>query len=120
MQQIISYLAIGLGAGILSGFLGIGGGLLIVPALVLLVGFSQHQAQGTSLALLSFPIGLVALINYYKAGMVNFKAALFMLITFVIGSYFASKFAVTLPENIIKKVFAVLLFAYSIKLFMDK
>jgi uncharacterized membrane protein YfcA len=120
MQQIVTYLAIGLAAGMLSGFLGIGGGLLIVPALVLLLGFSQHTAQGTSLALLSFPIGLIALINYHKAGMVNYKAAIFMVMTFVIGSYFASKVAVTLPENIVKKVFAVLLLAYSIKLFTDK
>lgn len=120
MQQIITLLLIGLGAGILSGFLGIGGGILIVPALVLFVGLTQHQAQGTSLALLSFPIGLIALIHYHKAGMVNYKAALFMLITFLIGSYFSSKVAVTLPEHIIKKVFGVLLLFYAIKLFTDK
>lgn len=112
-------LLIGLLAGIFSGILGIGGGIIVIPALVMLLGFSQQQAQGTSLGLLLPPIGLLAVINYHKAGFVDIKAAGIMCVTFIIGSYFASKFAVSLPEAIIKKLFAAFLLFYSIKLFME-
>ena len=120
MHQIIILLVIGLAAGIISGFLGIGGGLIIVPALAMLLGYSQHQAQGTSLALLLPPIGIFAVLNYHKAGFVDIKAAALMCITFIVGSYFASKVAVELPENILKKIFGVFLLFYALKLFMDK
>jgi len=120
MYSTIVLLGIGLAAGIISGFLGIGGGLIIVPALVMLLGYSQHQAQGTSLALLLPPIGIFGVMNYHKAGFVEIKSAAFMCVTFIVGSYFASKVAVTLPENILKKIFGVFLLFYAIKLFMDK
>lgn len=119
-MEIIILLLIGLAAGLASGILGIGGGIIVIPALVYLLNYSQKSAQGTSLGLLLLPIGLLAVINYYKAGYVNVKAAGIMIITFVIGSYLSSKFAVTLPENIIKKIFAVFLLFYSIKLFLGK
>lgn len=120
MSEIIILLLIGLVAGIASGFLGIGGGILVIPALVLLLNYSQKAAQGTSLGLLLPPIGLLAVLNYYKAGYVNLKAAGIMIITFLIGSYLSSKIAVTLPEGIIKKVFGVFLLFYAIKLFFGK
>jgi hypothetical protein len=120
MMEIIILLLIGLAAGIASGFLGIGGGILVIPALVLLLNYSQKAAQGTSLGLLLPPIGLLAVLNYYKAGYVNLKAAGIMIITFLIGSYFASKIAVNLPENIVKKVFGVFLLFYAVKLFFGK
>jgi uncharacterized protein len=120
MEQIIYFLAIGLTAGVVSGVLGIGGGIIVIPALVYLMGFSQKEAQGTSLGLLLPPIGLLAVINYYKAGYVNIKAAVIMSVAFILGSYLSSKFAVSLPENIMKKIFGVFLLFYAIKLFFEK
>jgi hypothetical protein len=119
MNQTIILLLIGLAAGLMSGMLGIGGGIIIIPALVTILGYSQKEAQGTSLGLLP-PIGILAVMNYYNAGYLNLKAAGIMIITFIIGSYITSKFVVSLPENIIKKIFALFLLFYSIKLFMDK
>jgi uncharacterized protein len=120
MNEIIILLLIGLVAGIASGVLGIGGGILVIPALVYFLNYSQKAAQGTSLGLLLPPIGLLAVINYYQAGYVNLKAAGVMIVTFLIGSYLSSKFAVNLPDTIIKKVFAVFLLFYAIKLFFGK
>jgi len=120
MSDILTFLAIGLIAGLVSGVLGIGGGIVIVPALVGLVGFTQKQAQGTSLGLLLLPIGIFAVLNYYKADLVNLKAVGFMCITFIVGSYISSKFAITLPEGVLKKIFATFLLLYSIKLFLNK
>ena len=120
MTEIIILLLIGLAGGLASGMLGIGGGLLVIPGLVLFLSYSQKAAQGTSLALLLPPIGLLAVINYYNAGYVNLKAAALMIVTFLIGSYFSSKFAIGLPESVIKKVFAVFLLFYAVKLFFGK
>lgn len=113
-------LFIGLLAGLASGFLGIGGGIIVIPMLVGLLGFSQKAAQGTSLAMLLPPIGILAVLNYYKAGSMNIKAALIMCVTFIIGSYLSSKFAVSLPEVTVKRIFALFLMAYAVKLFFWK
>lgn len=119
-MEILVLLTIGLIAGFFSGFLGIGGGIIIIPALVYILGYSQQQAQGTSLGLLLPPIGLLAVINYYNAGYVNIKAAAIMCITFILGSYISSKIAVELPETLLKKLFASFLLFYAIKLFLEK
>jgi uncharacterized membrane protein YfcA len=120
MEKTLILLGIGLAAGIFSGFLGIGGGLIIIPLLVLFLGFSQHTAQGTSLGLLLPPVGVLAVMNYYKAGFVDIKAAFIMVITFLIGSYLSSMLAIQLSETIIKKIFAIFLLTYSMKLFFGK
>lgn len=120
MQQIITLLLIGLAAGLMSGMLGIGGGIVIVPLLVAFMGFSQQAAQGTSLGLLLPPLGILAVLNYYKAGYVDLRAVLIMSITFVLGSYLSSKFVVNIPETVVKKIFAVFLLFYSAKLFFGK
>ncbi len=120
MSDTIILLLIGLAAGLVSGILGIGGGIIIIPMLVGFLGFTQKEAQGTSLGLLLLPIGILAVMNYYKAGYVNLKAVGIMIITFVIGSYLSSLYAVNLPENVLKKIFAVFLLFYAIKLFMEK
>jgi hypothetical protein len=120
MYQTIVLLIIGLAAGIISGFLGVGGGIIVIPALVMLLGYTQQQAQGTSLGFLLLPVGILAVFNYYKAGLINPKAVGIMCITFLIGSYFSSKAAITLPEGILKKGFGVLLVIYALKLFTDK
>ncbi|MEW6194320.1 MAG: TSUP family transporter [Bacteroidota bacterium] len=120
MNETLILLLIGLSAGLVSGLLGIGGGLIIIPMLVGLLGYTQKSAQGTSLGLLLLPIGILAVLNYYKAGFVNVKAVGLMVVTFVIGSYLSSAFVVNLPENILKKIFAVFLLLYSVKLFLEK
>lgn len=120
MYEISILLLVGLIAGIMSGLLGIGGGIIIIPALVSLLSFSQQKAQGTSLALLLPPIGVLAVMNYYKANAVDLRAAAFMVVTFLIGSYFSSKIAINLPEIVVKRIFGTFLLFYAIKLFMDK
>ncbi len=120
MQETVILLVIGLLAGALSGILGIGGGILVIPALVMALGFSQKTAQGTSLALLLLPIGILAVYNYHKAGYVNSKAALIMAVTFMLGSYLSSQFVVSMNEVLVKKVFAVFLFIFGLKLFFNK
>ena len=119
-MEVFILLILGLVAGLMSGFLGIGGGIIIITALVYILGYSQQNAQGTSLGLLLPPIGLLAVLNYHKAGFVNIKAAAIMCVTFIIGSYISSKLAVDLPEAILKKVFASFLLFYALKLFIEK
>ncbi|MCB0699262.1 MAG: sulfite exporter TauE/SafE family protein [Chitinophagales bacterium] len=118
---IIAALLIGLVAGFMSSMLGIGGGVVIVPALVLIFGMSQKMAQGTSLAVLSFPVALVAAYNYHKAGYTDWKIALLMIGTFVLGGYLGSKLVVGLDMTIVKKIFAILMIVLAVKyLFFDK
>lgn len=114
MKEILILIFIGLLTGLLSGLLGIGGGIIVVPLLVLLLGYSQHTAQGTSLAMLLPPIRLLAVINYYQNGDVNIKAAIILIITFLIGSFISSKFAISIDENILKKGFAIFMLIYAI------
>ena len=114
---LIILLLVGLAAGVLSGMVGVGGGIIIVPALVYFVGLSQHAAQGTSLALMLPPIGILAAMNYYKAGMLNIKYALIIAIAFVIGGYLGSKISITyISEAMMKKVFGVIMLVAAIKL----
>jgi uncharacterized membrane protein YfcA len=120
---ILMLIIIGIAAGMLSGLVGIGGGVVIVPALVYLLAFSQKQAQGTSLAILLLPIGILAVLNYYKDPAVHLDVKVVALITlgFVAGSYFGSKLALSLPDATVKKVFGVFLMLVAIKmLFIDK
>lgn len=109
-------LVIGLCAGILSGLVGVGGGLIIVPALIFFLGFNQHQAQGTSLGLLLLPVGFLAVMNYYNKGNVDVKVVAIMSIAFIAGGWLGSKLALRLPEDTVKKVFAVFLFYSAFKL----
>ena len=120
MSDTIILLIIGLVAGLLSGMLGVGGGIIVIPMLVGILGYTLKEAQGTSLGLLLLPIGILAVMNYYKAGFINLKAVGIMSITFIAGSYLTSKFAVTLPDQIIKKMFAVFLLFVALKLFLGK
>ncbi|MFN4285900.1 MAG: sulfite exporter TauE/SafE family protein [Lacibacter sp.] len=113
---IIGILLIGLAAGMLGGLVGVGGGLIVVPALVFFFGYSQHAAQGTSLGLLVFPVAILGMLNYYKQGYVDFRVVGLLAISFVVGSYFGSKWALSLPQETIKKYFAVLLFYTAFKM----
>lgn len=114
-------IVIGFAAGMLGGLIGVGGGLIVVPALVYFLSYSQHQAQGTSLGLLVLPVAILGVINYYKKGFVDPKVVGLLAIGFVLGSYFGSKFALNIPQTTLKKVFAVFLLVLSVKmLFLDK
>ncbi len=120
INEIILLIIIGFLAGIVGGSLGLGGGIIIVPALVFILGFTQHHAQGTSLAVLLFPVGILGVINYAKNGYVNYKYAIILIIAFVLGSYLGSIISVHLPAKILKKVFAVFLLVISVKMFFGK
>lgn len=115
-EIIIILILVGLAAGILSGLVGVGGGIIIVPALVFFLGFSQIQAQGTSLGLLLLPVGIFAVINYYKAGHIDLKVVGIMSLAFVAGGFIGSKLALRLDQEIVKKIFAVLLFYTAFRL----
>ncbi len=118
METIVILLLIGLAAGFLGGMVGIGGGVLIVPALVLLLGLSQHMAQGISLAMILFPVGILGVINYYKNGFVDLRFAGLLAIGFFAGSYLGSKFSLSLPQDTVRKIFAIVMILLSIKLLM--
>jgi uncharacterized membrane protein YfcA len=120
-NQILLLLLTGSLAGLIAGIMGVGGAIIIVPFLVFFLGLSQHEAQGTSLAVLLLPVGIFAVINYAKQGYVNYKFAAALVISFVIGSYFGSMFALKLPDKVLHKIFAVLLIAIGVKmLFTNK
>lgn len=118
---IIGILAVGLLAGFLSSLVGIGGGVVVVPALVLIFGITQKTAQGTTLAMLSFPVALVGAYNYYKAGAVDWKIAAMLACTFMVGGFLGSKIVVGLDMSVVKKIFAVMMLIIALKyLFFDK
>jgi uncharacterized membrane protein YfcA len=120
LQIILSLILIGILAGVLSGLVGVGGGIIMVPLLVMFFGFNQHQAQGTSLAVLVVPVTAVAVFNYYKEGQINIKYAAIIAVFFVVGSIFGSKFALTLDQKLLKKIFAVVLLVIAGKMLLDK
>lgn len=116
MPPILIYIAIGLFAGISSGLVGIGGGIIITPALVLLCKFTQQQAQGTTLALLVPPVGLLAAYQYFKHGLVDVRVACYVCIGFFVGGLLGAKIATALPNNVLEKLFGALLMGIGIKM----
>ena len=120
-QTILILLLVGIGAGMLSGLVGVGGGIIIVPALVFFLGFSQKMSQGTSLGILLLPVGILGVLQYYKQGYIDFKVVGIISLAFLFGSYFGSKIALSLPQETVKKIFAVMMILIAIKLlFFDK
>lgn len=119
LSLVLALMVIGLLAGILSGLIGVGGGIIIVPLLVLL-GFSQHQAQGTSLAALLPPVTLLAVLNYYKEGYINWKYAIIISAVFILGGFLGSKLAISIDEKILKKIFGVILLLVAGKMILGK
>lgn len=117
--QVIA-LFIGFFAGILSGILGIGGGIVMIPALVYILGYSQHLAQGTTLAAMVLPIGFFAAWQYYKNGFVDISVAILIALGFVAGGYLGAKVAVSIDAGSLKKVFGAALLFISIKLLFFK
>ncbi|HLD52231.1 MAG TPA: sulfite exporter TauE/SafE family protein [Sediminibacterium sp.] len=121
VTTLLLLLCIGLAAGFLSGLVGIGGGIIMVPALVFFLGLTQKQAQGTSLGVLVLPVVALAVWQYHKQGQINFNHVFLIAIAFITGGFLGSKLALSLSDDKMKKIFAVVLLLLSIKmLFFDK
>ena len=119
IQTILMLSSIGIFAGVLSGFVGVGGGIIIVPGLVFLLGLSQHEAQGTSLFILAMPVVWLGLMNYWKDGNVQWKFGLVVALTFFVGAYFGSKLSLKLNPNVVKLLFGILMALVSVKLILS-
>ena len=119
-SSFIILIVIGLLAGVLSGFVGVGGGILMIPLLMLLLGLSQFEAQGTALVAMLPPIGILAAMNYFKSGYVKWEYAVVIALTFVIGGYFGSKMSLSLNPTTVRKAFGVVMFFAAIKLIFFK
>ncbi|TAE10629.1 MAG: sulfite exporter TauE/SafE family protein [Bacteroidetes bacterium] len=115
-NTILLLLLLGFAAGLLSGLVGIGGGIILVPALIYFLGTNQKTAQGTTLLILMLPVGILAVLNYYKQGYVNYKFSFLLAAGFVLGGYFGSKLSLALPDAILKKVFAGVLLLIALKM----
>jgi uncharacterized membrane protein YfcA len=120
IHEVLILLGIGLLAGFLSGLIGIGGGIVIVPVLVYFFAMSQKTAQGTTLFMFLLPIGILGVFNYHKAGHVDYKTAIIMGITFVLGSYFGSKTAIGMDTRLVKQIFGVAIIIIGVKMLLGK
>jgi uncharacterized membrane protein YfcA len=120
ISTFIILIIIGLLAGILSGLVGVGGGILMIPLLIMLLGLTQHQAQGTALFAMLPPIGILAAMNYFKQGYVKWEYAVVIALTFVVGGYFGSKLSLSLPPQTVRRVFGVIMLIGGIKLITSK
>lgn len=120
MPQIILYIIWGVIAGILSGFLGIGGVVILIPVLGLIFGLTQHQAQGTTLALMVPPIGLLAALKYYYEGNVNLRMAIFICLGFFFGGYIGAVLAHYIPDTILRRIFGLVMLFVSLRLVFCK
>jgi uncharacterized membrane protein YfcA len=117
-QQSIIVALIGIAAGLLGGVLGLGGAIIIIPALVMILGFSQQMAQGTTLLMLVMPVGALAAWQYYKAGNVDVRTALILGVAFFVSGFIGAKFANQIPQEVLKKIFAVLLIVIAVKMLL--
>lgn len=120
LTTILLLIVIGLTAGLLSGLIGIGGGVIMVPLFLVLMGFTQHQSQGMSLAVMLPPVTLLAVLNYSKAGTINWKMALVVSAFFVIGGYLGSKLAIRIDQYLLKKIFGVIMLIIAAKMILGK
>ena len=120
LTSILVLLLIGAAAGFASGFVGVGGGIIIVPALVFFLGYTQHMAQGTSLALMLPTIGLLGFYNYYKSGNTNITAALIIAAAFIAGAYYGSKISIGMDQRMVKKIFGAVMMLAAAKLLFSK
>ena len=120
VSTFIILIIIGLLAGVLSGLVGVGGGILMIPLLIIFLGLSQHQAQGTALFAMLPPIGILAAINYYKEGFVKWEYAIVIAFTFIIGGYLGSKLSLSLPPQMVRRIFGVIMLLGAIKLISSK
>ena len=119
VPMLIVAALVGAATGVISGLMGLGGAIVLIPALVYLFGMSQHEAQGTSLATLLLPIGVFAFLQYYRAGNVNLRIAAAIAFGFAIGGYFGGRWAQLVPDIILKKTFAVVLLVAAIRMWIS-
>lgn len=117
-QTVFILVVIGIFAGILSGFVGVGGGVVIVPALVYILGMTQYQAQGTSLFVLLLPVGILAVHNYWKTSNINWQFGLIIALTFVIGGFIGSKLALRISPSLVKLIFGVIMAYVSFRMIL--
>jgi len=120
IQNFTLIALIGLTAGLLGGMLGIGGAIIIIPAMVMFLGYSQQMAQGTALMMMVLPVGALAAFQYYQKGFVDLKVSLIMAAFFFVGGYFGARFATQIPQTLLKKSFSVLLFGIALKMWFQK
>jgi len=120
ISTFLMLIIIGLAAGFLCGMVGLGGAIILIPALVIFLAMDQRMAQGTTTAIMLPPIGFFAAYNYYKAGYVNIKYALIIAVVFILGGYLGSKLALNIPVGVLKKIFAVLLALVATKMMFTK
>ena len=120
VSTFIILIIIGLLAGILSGLVGVGGGILMIPLLIIFLGLTQHEAQGTALFAMLPPIGILAAFNYYKEGFVKWEYAIVIAFTFVIGGYLGSKLSLSLPPQTVRRIFGFIMLLGAIKLISSK
>ena len=122
LSVVLILILIGFLAGMLSGMFGVGGGVVMVPLLLFLLGYTQHQAQGTSLAVLAIPVTFFAAYTYYKSGedVVNWKYSAVIALCFIVGGYFGSKIALSINATLLKKIFSVILVIVAFKMFFSK
>jgi uncharacterized membrane protein YfcA len=120
MKDIGIYLILGCAAGVLSGLIGIGGGIILIPALVYILGFSQHMAEGTTLAAMVPPIGILAAYVYYQNGNVDLKTAGFISVGFLLGGFLGARLAQNFSSETLQKIFAVILILVGVKMFWPK
>lgn len=119
-MNVILYIILGFVTGAFSGIFGLGGGIIVVPALVFLFGFTQHQAQGTTLAMMVPPIGLLAAWTYYKQGFVDLRIAALLCLGFFVGGLLGAKFVVGLSDPLLRKIFGVVMLLISVKMIFAK
>lgn len=120
ITHLIILIIIGILSGLLAGIFGVGGAIIVIPALVFMLGLSQHDAQGTSLAFMLPPVGILATWNYWKAGHVDWKIALVLSLTFVVGAYFGSQLSINISDKMLRRLFGVLMMAVAIKMIFSK
>jgi uncharacterized membrane protein YfcA len=119
MKELM-FIMVGITAGVMSGLFGIGGGIVIIPALVFLAGFTQHEAQGTTLAIFLLPVGLFAAMRYYKSGHIHIQIALLICLGFALGSFFGANVAESLSNIALKRAFGVFLLVMSLSMIFSK
>ncbi len=120
MNEIGILLLVGLFAGFLSGLIGIGGGIILVPVLVYFLSMNQKLAQGTTLFMFLFPVGILGVYQYYKGNSIDYKTAGVMAITFIVGSFLGGKTAMAIDTKMVKQIFGGMIILIGIKMLFDK
>lgn len=121
VEIVLILITIGLLAGVFSGFMGVGGGVVMIPLLIVFLGYTQHQAQGMSLAVLAVPVTFLAAYSYHRSGHpIDWKYAVIIASCFIVGGLLGSKLALKIDQVLLKKIFALVLLISAIKLFFSK